>query len=415
MVGLTNVDFDVVIVGAGLTGSVAAGLLRRAGFSVCVVEARTTTPLTNEVPLDPRALAVTPGSRRILAAVHAWPLLPAERIGCFRRMQVWDAAGQGEIEFSLSDLEAGNDASALGYIIESTVLQQALASALAADTELRWQRPAQVTAIKPGRDHTEITLDNGRLLRTGVLVVADGKASPTRQLAKIDYLESAYPQHAIAAVVTTEQPHEQVARQRFLASGPLAFLPLADAHQCGIVWSTRPAHAAALLAMPDDVFAAEISSAFDRRLGDVTGVGPRGSFALAHAEASDYCQPRLALIGDAAHCVHPLAGQGANLGWYDAASLAEVLTAARAAAEDIGSLRVLRRYARWRRGENQLMQQVLDGLHHLFLRDDPVTRAARNLGLTLTHYSGPLKQRLLRHAMGLDGQVPAIVRGQVMP
>lgn len=395
-------DADVIVIGAGLTGGVLAALLRQSGFSVVMVEAHAAGREDNIDTPDPRALAVTPASRRLLEHIGVWQQLPAERIGVFRRMEVWERAA---IHFDCAELGE----QALGYIIEAVVLQQALDAVLAADNGLEWCRPALPAALECGAEAI-LKLDSGRKLRARLIVGADGRNSRSRSLAGISYLESPYPQQALACVVETGQPHAAVARQRFLADGPLAFLPLADEHQSGIVWSTTPEHARALLTMPETEFADTLAEAFEQRLGGIHKVGRRAAFPLFKAEATHYCRPRFALIGDAAHSVHPLAGQGANLGWLDAAALAEVLTDARTGSRDPGSFRVLRQYERWRRGENRIMQLVLDGLHHLFLRGDPVTVQLRNVGLNLTDHSGPIKNYLMRYAMGRAGDVPKLLR-----
>ncbi len=400
-----NHTIDIIVIGGGLTGGVLTLLLRRAGFRVAVVETREPVTAVDEQP-DPRALAVTPASRCILEHAGAWAALPPTRTGTFHGIHVCDAGGDGEIRFSDSDV---NEA-ALGYIIEAGVMQYAIDTALAADSGIDWYRPATPAALHLEADKAVVELEDGRRLMARLAVGADGQQSPSRGLAGIGYPRVPYDQKAVAGVVTTELPHEAIARQRFLADGPLAFLPMAGDHQCGIVWSTSPARADALLAMDEATFAASLAAAFDHQLGGVTQVGRRGAFPLFKAQAERYIRGRFALVGDAAHSVHPLAGQGANMGWLDTACLAEILTEAATAGRGPGGQRDLRRYERWRRSDNRLMQLTLDGLHHLFLRGEWPVRQLRNRGLTLTHYSGPLKNFLMRYAMGRAGDLPKLAR-----
>lgn len=393
---------DISIIGGGLTGGVLALLLRRLGYRVAIVESRAATVVGDEP--DPRALAVTPASRCILERAGVWPHIDVGRIGVFHGMEVWDAGGPGVIRFADSDVHEP----ALGYIIEAGVLQQAIDTTLAGDPQIDWYRPAELQALKFGADKATLTLDGGRGITTKLVVGADGQRSRSRLLAGITYQETPYPQQAVAGVVETEMPHGAVARQRFLPDGPLAFLPMAGESQCGIVWSTSPEHARELLALSEAEFGGALEAAFERRLGAVTHVGRRGAFPLLKAQAAHYVQPRFALAGDAAHSIHPLAGQGANMGWLDVACLAEVLTDIRPA--DPGLLRWLRRYERWRRSENRIMQLSLDALYHLFRRNELPVTWLRNTGLTLTDHSGPIKNLLMRYAMGRAGDLPAAAR-----
>ena len=392
---------DIGVVGSGLAGGVLTLLLRRAGYQVTLVDNREPLRSVDARP-DPRALAVTPASRCILEQARVWPQLPPDRIGHLHGMQVWDAAGRGAIRFAAGDI----DEPALGYIIEAGVMQYAIDAALAGDDGLVWQRPATPVDLQFESDRVRLELDNGRQLAARLLVAADGQQSSTRGLAGIHYPAVPYPQKAVAAVVETAWPHEMIARQRFLATGPLAFLPMAGSHQCGIVWSTTPDHAETLLAMADDAFADAAATAFGHELGRINSVGRRGAFPLLRAQAARYVRERFALVGDAAHSLHPLAGQGANMGWLDVACLLEVLNGA----ADPGRWRALRRYERWRRSDNYIMQLALDGLHHLFLRGEWPIRRLRNMGLAMTDRSGPVKNYLMRYAMGRAGDLPALAR-----
>ncbi len=394
---------DVSVIGGGLTGGVLTLLLRRAGYQVTVVDNRKPVTAVDAQP-DPRALAVTPASRCILEYAGVWQQLPPERIGPFHGMQVWDAAGTGNIRFADIDINEP----ALGYIIEAGVMQYAIDTALAGDGSIAWQRPDTPAALHFESDRVRVELVGGGRLAARLVVAADGQQSPSRHLAGISYPEVPYQQKAVAAVVETELPHGAIARQRFLADGPLAFLPMAGSNQCGIVWSTTPDHAGTLLAMEENAFANAVAAAFEHKLGGITHVGHRGAFPLLKAQAGQYVRERFALVGDAAHSLHPLAGQGANMGWLDVACLTEVLTGA----SDPGRLRALRRYERWRRSDNHMMQLALDGLHHLFRREEWPIQRLRNMGLSITNHSGPVKNYLMRYAMGRVGGLPALARCQ---
>ncbi|OGT81251.1 MAG: hypothetical protein A3H91_03860 [Gammaproteobacteria bacterium RIFCSPLOWO2_02_FULL_61_13] len=398
---------DVCIIGAGPVGLALACLLIRAGVA-CLIADRVPDAASHN-RIDPRALALTPAARAILAACGAWSLLEPASIGEFQRMEVWDAAGTGRIEFDSASLCL----STLGYIVNQSDLESALRAALN-DARTHVIPIADLERVEFGPDQIIAHGTDGSRLLARLVVGADGARSRVRELAGIGYASHAYEQHALACTARSALPHGQVARQRFLASGPLAFLPLADPHACGIVWSTTPEQARRLQLQDEAAFRIQLAAAGGHILGDMVESGPRMVFPLQRAQAERYCRPRLALIGDAAHCVHPLAGQGANLGLLDAASLAQVLLESRQAGRDPGSLHTLRRYERWRRGENEMMISVLDGMHKLFGSRDPAMQRLRNAGLDLCNALGPVKHWLMARAMGLSGDLPGIALGSAV-
>lgn len=397
---------DVIIVGSGLAGATIASLLAGQGFRCVLLE-----ELTNETRYgrtDPRALAITRASENILRNAKAWEYIPQDRTGYFRKMHVWDENGPGDIEFDSAELCE----STLGYIIEQTVLEQALHLVNNQSTLINLLQPAIVSELKIDDSLVHVRLADGTELTSHLVVGADGARSRLRTLAGIACPTHDYQQRAVACIVRTEKAHGAVARQRFLTTGPLAFLPMADSHQCGIVWSTTPDHAESLIEIDEHEFNDALAKAFSRTLGKIVASGPRSCFPLQHAQAEHYCLSRLALIGDAAHTVHPLAGQGANMGLLDAAALAEVLIEARMKNKDIGAYNVLRRYERWRRGENFLMLKVLQGLRSMFESKLVSVRHLRNIGLDLTDMLTPVKYSIMRQAMGLTGDLPVFARNQ---
>ena len=398
-------DADVIIVGGGLVGSTLAGLLAAKDIRCLIVEGRATESGRDRP--DPRALAITLASANILHAARIWKYLPEDRTGFFRKMQVWDANGDGDIEFDSAELCEPT----LGYIIEQEVLERAAAQAHGEFAHIKRLQPATPVALKLEDKLVALELEDGTQLAARLIVGADGGRSRVRTLAGIACPTHDYHQQAVACVVETERAHDCIARQQFCTEGPLAFLPMAGPHTCGIVWSTSPRHAEELLAMDEAEFNLALADAFDLRLGTIRHSGPRAAFPLQHAHAEHYCLPRLALIGDAAHMVHPLAGQGANLGLLDAAALAETVTTAWKNKRDIGALGVLRRYERWRRGENLLMMNILQSCQILFANRLPVVRHLRNIGLDLVDMMTPVKHLIMRHASGLKGDLPRAARG----
>ena len=395
--------YDVIVAGGGLVGATLALALGEMGLRVAIVE-RSGVPAPAPGPdFEARVSTFTVASERILRAVGAWPMLPAQRIGPMREMHVWERSGAVHFDSA----EIGEPC--LGHVIENAVVQWAVERRIEALPAVEWHRGKTLEGLAVGEREARAVL-HGRELRGSLVVGADGASSRVRELAGIGATQGDYRQEAVVAEVRTAAAHRDTAWQRFLPDGPLAFLPLANGAS-SIVWSTTPAHAGELCALDVDAFGFEVADAFEWKLGAVTAAGARASFPLRHLHARTYVRDRVALTGDAAHVVHPLAGQGVNLGLLDAAALAEVVARAGGLGRDIGSRATLRRYERWRRGHNAAMQAVLGGFRHLFSNPWPPVRWLRETGFALTDRLPPLKAGFMRHASGLDGDLPALARG----
>ncbi len=398
-----DLHYDITIIGGGCVGGTLACALAQAGLKVAVVEAREPQRVWPAGSVDVRVFAITRASERIFRSIGCWDAIERGGVSPFRDMRVWDASGSGAIHFDCAELGEPM----LGYIIEQRVIQAALNARMDMLPSLTRLCPAELGAFELDADSMRVTLADGRRLHTRLLVGADGASSRVRGMAGIAVEMRDYQQEAVVAVVTTEQSHQETAWQRFLPTGPLAFLPLRDGRS-SIVWSTTPQQAAELCALDAGEFLERLSAAFDQRLGRVTAVEERVRFPLRRLHAKRYIAERLALVGDAAHVIHPLAGQGVNLGLLDAAVLFDVIVEARAAARDYGLINNLRRYERWRHGDNHTMQRAMDGIKGLFGASAVPLRVLRNTGLNAVDRSGPLKAVLARHAMGLAGDLPTL-------
>ncbi len=403
---MSSPEFDVVIVGAGIAGGALVRALAQLDLRLALIEVRPVAeepePVATGVEgFDARVSAITPASQSLLQSLGVWESITSTRACPYRHMHVWDGEGSASIDFDASEL----DAPVLGHIIENRVLTGALLEDIGKRAELTVFSPARLQDLyRDEAGHCRLQLEDGRELSCQLLVAADGALSRVRQLADFRTREWDYGHHALVASVETERYHQATAYQRFMATGPLAFLPLAsqgDRHYSSIVWSVKPELAESLQALSDEDFCAELGRSFEHRLGEIRAVAPRFAFPLRQRHAIDYVQPGIALVGDAAHTIHPLAGQGINLGLQDVAALSEELARAVKRGSSVGAMEVLSRYQRRRKGENMLMMTAMDGFKRLFEEQSLPLRWLRNTGMRLVAQAGPLKQQLMRHAMGV--------------
>ena len=398
-------EFDLIVVGAGVVGAALAALLRDSGLRIAILDARAPPRFNPQAEWDLRVFALSPASRHLFDAAGAWSELPADRICAYTEMHVWDATGRGRIHFDCADVGEA----ALGYIAESRLLQHVLWRQLERAKNITALYPAEPEVLHFDPEHAALELRDGTRLYARLLVAADGAESAVRKLAGIETAGASYRQQAVVAHLTTEKPHQNTAWQRFLPSGPLALLPLADG-RVSLVWSLDQPRAGEIRELDDQGFCAAVSEASERMLGQVTGTTQRAAFPLQRLRAREYVRPRLALVGDAAHALHPLAGQGVNLGLLDAAALADVILSAQKRERDIGNLTVLRRYQRMRKGGNLAMIMALDGFKRLFSNEIPPVVILRNAGLSAVNRFTPLKSAFMRHAMGLSANLPPLAR-----
>ena len=403
---MTDIKADVAVVGGGMVGAALACGLAQQGFKVALLELREPVDAWPLDSYDLRVSAITRASQHIFEHLHAWQGMLEKRATPYNRMQVWDATGSGRIQFDAADIAEPE----LGHIIENRIIQRSLWDQLQQLDRVQIICPARVEALATDENcNSVLSMEDGRQLHVSLVVAADGANSTLREMAGIGTRGWPYDQTAVVATVRAEHGHQDTAWQKFMPTGPLALLPTGK-ELFSIVWSTSPQQASELLEMPEHEFNALLTQASEHRLGELTLLGQRGAFPLKLQHADTYIKPGLALVGDAAHVIHPLAGQGVNLGLLDAATLVDVLVEARTRKRTLGSFSNLRRYERARMGDNLIMQGAMDGFKRLFSNQLLPLKLIRNLGLGMVDHATPVKHMIARQALGTSGELPTLAR-----
>ncbi|MCF6202612.1 MAG: FAD-dependent monooxygenase [Methylococcaceae bacterium] len=399
-------EFDVVIVGAGMVGATVACGLGGSSLRVAVVEQSLPGSFSSEQPHDLRVSALSIASKNILQAVGAWQGILNRRFCPFRRMRVWETAG--DTEFNSDDISLPE----LGYIVENRVTQLALLDRLADFNNIELVAPVKIESINylpSGK--TTLKLDNGSTLQAKVVVAADGGNSRVRQTVGLGVTSWDYKQHALVIYVETDYEQQDITWQRFVASGPQAFLPLTG-NFGSIVWYNSSDEVRRLKLLSNEELISELTLTFPSCLGTIKKVLGKASFPLKRQHAQQYIKTGVVLVGDAAHMINPLAGQGVNIGLLDAAALVEVLIEAKTKGEDIASVSILRRYEKMRRNDNLRMMTLMDAFYRVFSNDMAPIKFLRNMGLGMIERVVPAKNKVMRMAIGLEGNLPKMALGK---
>ena len=420
---------DITVVGGGCVGLTAALSLSTIGYKVLVIDRASAEQELSEP--ESRVSAISIASQRVLTNLGAWQHLQSGRIRPYQTMHVWDKESFANIHFDAADISLPQ----LGHIIENNNIRNALIKAARQDTNIELKFESEITSLHNKPEQVLLTLSDGSPVLSKLLVAADGANSWVKQQLKASTTYSDYDHHAIVANIKTTEPHLGCARQVFLPQGPLALLPMADAHTCSIVWSTAPDHANELLSQNEKNFSHALTAATDSVLGVCELITKRQSFPLTMRYTQQWLQDRVVFIGDAAHTIHPLAGLGMNLGLMDAASLADALTrdeakrssggtqsasqsspanwaeqAKAVSLEGAGLQKSLRYFERWRKAEAQTYILAMSSLKNLFDGDNPIKKLIRGVGLSLTNMTGPVKRKITKQAVGLDGELPSLAK-----
>jgi 2-octaprenyl-6-methoxyphenol hydroxylase len=404
-------DVELAIAGGGLNGLLLGIACAGAGLEVAVVDREDPAKMLS-ARFDGRTSAIAYGSRLVFEGIGLWPQIAGEAEPILE-IRVADDASPLFVHYDHRELAPPGERAPLGYIVENQVLRRVLIERVNALPGLRLLAPRSVAGMVASAASAAVTLGDGARLGCRLVVGADGKDSPLRRAAGIRAVEWRYRQTGIVTTVQHERPHGGVAIEHFLPAGPFAILPMTGSRS-SIVWTEHADLAPRLLGLPDSEFAAELGARFGDFLGAVTPVGPRWSYPLYLMQAERYAARRLALIGEAAHVIHPIAGQGLNIGIRDVAALAELIVDTRRLGLDIGEDGVLESYESWRRPDALLLAAVTDGLNRLFSNEIGPVRLARDVGLAVVNQLPPLKRLLMRHAMGVLGDRPRLARGEAL-
>lgn len=408
-----DMDADIVIVGGGLNGpALALALAQQGGFRVAVVDARPATQRA-EAGFDGRAYALALASKRLLTAIGVWSALAGKAQPILQIKASDGRAGQGPAPFFLSFDHTELEEGPMGFMVEDRHLYAAFLAAMQAQG-IDLLSGESVVSQQIDAAGVSVGLVSGRVLTARLLIGCDGRGSGVASRAGITRSGWGYGQTALVTAIAHADDHYGIAQQFFMPAGPLAILPLAGGHHSSIVWSEADATAKAIQALPDAEYLEALRPRFGDFLGQISLAGDRFTYPLSLSLANSFVAPRLALVGDAAHGVHPIAGQGLNLGLRDVGALAEVLVQAQRRGEDIGASDVLDRYQRWRRFDSTSLALGMDGVNRLFSNDNPLLRLGRDLGLGLVSALPGLRRGFMRQAAGLTGDVPRLLQGKAI-
>ncbi|WP_174875070.1 FAD-dependent monooxygenase [Vogesella oryzae] len=388
---------DIFIVGGGMVGTAIAARLGGSGLRIAVLEQSAPAAFDPASAPDLRVSAISPASIKLLQDIGAWQHITAMRSAPYLRMQVWEQKRADGTLFDASEIGAAN----LGHIVENRIVQLGCTAALAAHDNIELICPDEISQLQIGDGIIQITLQSGRCFTARLLIGADGARSRVREAAAIGLNSHEYPMHAFVATVGIRGGERDITWQRFTPHGPQSLLPLPGDY-ASLVWYQTAAKVRELMQLDDNALITAFRAEFPDVLPDLSHIISRGSFPLIRRHAQTYIRPGVALAGDAAHTIHPLAGQGVNLGFQDVAALCDVILAAQQQGNEIGALEVLQRYQQRRQLANHAMQRLMDLFCYGFSNDIGPLRFARNLGLKLANRSGPLKKEVIRYALGLQ-------------
>lgn len=403
-------DHDVIIVGGGLVGMTLALALAAHEVSSAVVDSAD-LDATLTAAFDGRASAIASASARMLRAIGLGQVLD-EHGGPIRAIRVTD--GRSPLHLHFDSAADGSDADPLGIMVENRLLRSALLEAGRAAPLVDLHAPASVADVERGQDGVTVSLADGTVLRAPLLIAADGRRSPLREAAGIRCARWSYPSNAIVTMIGHARDHERIACELFYPSGPFALLPMRDPHRSAIVWTVDAAQASGVMALGPRGLAHEIAERMDHYLGTVELLAPAVSWPLGFHHAESYLAQRLALIGDAAHGIHPIAGQGLNMGLRDVAALTEVLVDGARLGMDLGAPALLDRYSRWRRLDNSMVAAATDTLNRIFSIKGRAPALIRRIGMAAINRVPPLKRRLMAEARGETGDRPRLLRGELV-